>query len=74
MMRTQLLITCDTIRYTHHILPLTTRTLVLRIHKLSIAAMVMKEITMFMLIIIDVFTYIEASVKVVDIKHIKLHE
>ena len=49
MMRTQLLITCDTIRYTHHILPLTTRTFVLRIHKLSIAAMVMKEITMISL-------------------------
>ena len=44
MMRTQLLITCNTIRYTHHILPLTTRTFVLRIHKLSIAAMVKNAI------------------------------
>ena len=47
MMRTQLLITCDTIRYTHHILLLTTRTFVLRIHKLSIAAMV-KNVIMLM--------------------------
>ena len=49
MMRTQLLITCDTIRYTHHIFPLTTRTFVLRIHKLSIAAIIMKKITMISL-------------------------
>ena len=44
MMGTQLLITCNTIRYTHHILPLTTGTFVLRIHKLGIAAMVKNAI------------------------------